>query len=347
MGKPKPYISVVVSGRNDNYGGDFTLRIQNQVSWLGALADQFKLPVEYVLVNYNPITDQPSLRDTLAWPDSDYFSVLQVTVPEDIHRNYVNPEVRKSVPLYEFIAKNAGIRRCSAPFILTTNADILFDPALIEFLAKRCLDPGLLYRTDRLDHRHKEPFAGDVSKYVKDIRGSVFKFFLKGGTYSFEHVTPSFQLLSALHRNLVLPLKRLIRSATDTITKLGLPIEFVKPESLKPCNASGDFLLASCEQYLELRGFPEDTYISTHTDSLMVYKFIFNELKIVELDHPVYHADHERRFKFDTPLGDEDMANMYYRLQREIQEMTEKMEPTLHNDEHWGMAQFDLPVERW
>ena len=347
MGKPKPYISVVVSGRNDNYGGDFTLRIQNQVSWLGALAEQFKLPVEYVLVNYNPIADQPSLRETLTWPDSDYFSVLQVTVPDDVHRKYVNPEVRKSVPLYEFIAKNAGIRRCTAPFILTTNADILFDPALIEFLAKQTLDPSLLYRTDRLDHRHKQPFAGDVSAYLKDIRESVFKFFFKGGTYTTERFRPSPQLFRAAQHTVILPLKTMLRGFSDLVSSVGFPMNYVARESLVPCNASGDFLLAHRDQYHRLNAFPEDTYISTHTDSLMVYRFVHGGLSIRELKAPVYHADHERRFKFDTPLGDKDMEGMYVRLQTEISSIRESGESTLEVNPDWGLREFDLPIERW
>lgn len=347
MTKPSPYISVIVSGRNDNYGGDFTQRIQNQISWLGALSEEYQLPIEYVLVNYNPIDDQPTLRESLDWPTHECFRVLQVTVPADVHMQYEDPEIRKTIPLYEFIAKNAGIRRSIAPYILTTNADILFHPSLIENLSKQRLQKDVLYRTDRLDHRHKVEFKGKVDAYLKELDGSVFKYFFKGGTYEFNTFVPTFKKLKIWHNWLTLPLKRILKFAADLITGLGLKVVFIGPESLVHCNASGDFLLAHRDHYHRLRGFPEDTYISTHTDSLMVFKFLHEGLKIQEFAEPVYHADHERRFKFDTPLGDPDMAKMFARLQREISEMKKNDSPTLHNDENWGLNDQNLPLDKW
>lgn len=347
MTKPSPYISIIVSGRNDNYGGDFTQRIQNQVSWLGVLSEKYHLPIEYVLVNYNPIGDALTLRDTLNWPTHDYFTVLQVTVPTEVHLKFEDSEIRKTIPLYEFIAKNAGIRKSTAPFILTTNADILFHPNLIESLSKQRLQKDILYRTDRLDHRHKDAFKGQIDLYLKGLDGSVFKYFFKGGTYEFNTFVPKFYTLRNWHNWVTLPLKRILKFTADVISSLGLKVVFIGPESLVHCNASGDFLLAHRDHYHRLRGFPEDTYISTHTDSLMVYKFIHEGLKIQEFREPVYHADHERRFKFDTPLGDPDMAKMFARLQREIKEMKENDSPTLHNEEDWGLNNQDLQIDRW
>ncbi|MFT4682228.1 MAG: hypothetical protein ACI9FU_002400 [Granulosicoccus sp.] len=347
MSKLAPYISVVVSGRNDNYGEDFTLRIQNQITWLGMLAEKYELPIEYVLVNYNPIENKASLRETLKWPTNNHFSVLQVTVPSELHETFIDSQVRKTLPLFEFIAKNAGIKRCTAPFILTTNADILFHPKLIEKLAKRTLDKDTLYRTDRIDHHYKSRFEDSLNSYLCEMDKSVFKYFLKGGTYEFSSFRPRLKTLQTWHKWITLPLKRLLKSSADIASITGLRINLISPETLEHCNASGDFLLAHRDQYHSLRGFPEDTYISTHTDSIMVYKFIHGGLKVHEFSEPVYHADHERRFKFDTPLGDPDMAKMYRRLQLEIETMARNKKPTLFNDENWGMNGHELQIDNW
>jgi hypothetical protein len=48
-------------------------------------------------------------------------------------------------------AWNVSIRRGQGDFVLSTSTDIVLSDAMVEFLASRQLDAGLIYRTDRYD----------------------------------------------------------------------------------------------------------------------------------------------------------------------------------------------------
>jgi hypothetical protein len=51
----------------------------------------------------------------------------------------------------EYVAKNVGIRRASAPWILVTNTDVLLGRTVVEALAGGALTPGTVYRAPRYD----------------------------------------------------------------------------------------------------------------------------------------------------------------------------------------------------
>ena len=144
----EPYLSVVATTRNDNHGGDLTRRTQTFIDGLAAQATRHRLPIELVLVEWNPPPDRRSLAEEMRWPKSTpFYRARIVTVPADVHAT-LDPEFR--LPLYQMIGKNVGIRRARAPFILATNIDLLFSDALFhEF--KRGLNPNKLYRADRYD----------------------------------------------------------------------------------------------------------------------------------------------------------------------------------------------------
>ncbi len=75
MTKENPYLSIVVTGRNDDYGGDFNERLQSSVKWWSYYALSLKSSMEYVFVNYNPIADKKDLSEIINWHRNDFFSV--------------------------------------------------------------------------------------------------------------------------------------------------------------------------------------------------------------------------------------------------------------------------------
>ncbi len=153
-----PYLSVVVASRNDDHGGDLTRRMQIFVNALAAQARRHRLPCELVLVEWNPPPERPPLRDALCWPDDEgWCGVRIVTVPPELHRRYAGSE---RLPLFQMIAKNAGIRRAQAPFVLATNVDLLFSEPLFAWLARRPLERGRVYRADRIDVDRDVPLEG-------------------------------------------------------------------------------------------------------------------------------------------------------------------------------------------
>lgn len=157
-GDDAPYLSVVTASRNDDHGGDMTRRMQIFVNALVAQARQHRLRCELVLVEWNPPPERPPLRDALCWPDDEgWCSVRIVTVPPELHRRHAGAE---RLPLFQMIAKNAGIRRARAPFVLATNVDLLFSEPLFAWLARRPLERGRVYRADRIDVDRDVPLEG-------------------------------------------------------------------------------------------------------------------------------------------------------------------------------------------
>jgi hypothetical protein len=163
-----PYVSVVATSRNDDHGGGMLRRMQ---IFVNAWIDQCRrhdLASELVLVEWNPPAERESLSEVLRWPaDPGPCAVRIVTVPEAFHRRYRHSD---SLPLFQMIAKNAGIRRARAPFVLSTNVDILFGDALVSFLAARRLEKGRFYRIDRSDAMGEVPLEADVVEQLEYCR---------------------------------------------------------------------------------------------------------------------------------------------------------------------------------
>ena len=55
------------------------------------------------------------------------------------------------MPIFEYIAKNVGIRRANGEFVLVTNPDVLYNRPLLSLFAKRRLERDRYYRADRYD----------------------------------------------------------------------------------------------------------------------------------------------------------------------------------------------------
>jgi hypothetical protein len=144
-----PYLSIVVTSRNDDHGGDVLHRTQVFLDGLAAQADRHALDVELVLVEWNPPADRPRLADVLRWPEAgEHFEARIVEVPPEVHARLEHAD---RLPLFQMLAKNVGIRRARGRFVLATNIDLLFSDELVAFLAEGGLDPMRLYRTDRYD----------------------------------------------------------------------------------------------------------------------------------------------------------------------------------------------------
>ncbi len=115
-------VSVVVVGRNDNYGGDFSKRLQVTLDWnLSHLPNP-----ELIYVEWNPLSDRPS---DCTWISERYKNSKCFIVPNEIHKVIAHdPEKMK---VMEYFAKNLGIRKASSDWIILTNADVLIGPDMI------------------------------------------------------------------------------------------------------------------------------------------------------------------------------------------------------------------------
>lgn len=196
-------LSIVVSARNDDYGGNFLHRFQASVNALAALAARHSLDAELIVVEWNPPAAAPRLKQALAWPA---FPTRILTVPNEIHWRI---EGSDRMPIFEFVAKNAGIRRSTSDFVLATNADIIFSDELVELLTRK-LDDRAFYRAHRHDVRGLLPVEAPIDEQLAFCRAHVFQATeFKGGKYRFSspkncrrrdwHL-PGPQLQEGLHR---------------------------------------------------------------------------------------------------------------------------------------------------
>ncbi len=156
-GEAEPVLSVVLTTRNDDHGGDALARMRRCFLGILAQAEKFKLRTELIIVEWNPPEDRPRLTTAIDWPQGHpYCCVRVIEVPHALH---MQMKYCKGMNLYQMIGKNVGIRRARGRYIVCTCMDILFSNELFAFLASGQLAPNVLYRVDRLDVKNEVPEA--------------------------------------------------------------------------------------------------------------------------------------------------------------------------------------------
>ena len=104
----EPYLSVVVTTRNDDHGGDPLKRLQALVTSFDAQCRRYRLSAELIVVEWNPPADRPVMRSLLRLPVPAFCAYRFIAVPPDVHQRLQYADV---LPLFQMIAKNVGIRR--------------------------------------------------------------------------------------------------------------------------------------------------------------------------------------------------------------------------------------------
>lgn len=178
---PDPYLSIVVTARNDDHGGNLLGRMQAFVNnWLGQ-ARRFQIASELIIVEWNPPHDRPSLAQALRWPsDRGPCDVRIIEVSPELHRRLAHAD---ALPLYQMIGKNVGIRRARGEFILATNIDVLFSSELAAFLAEQKLDPARMYRIDRHDTASDVPVDAHPQEQLEYCRTHLIRINRREGTF--------------------------------------------------------------------------------------------------------------------------------------------------------------------
>ena len=132
------------------------------------------------MVEWNPPPDRPPLAEALRWPeDTGPCEIRIITVPREIHANFDHAD---TLPLFQMIAKNVGIRRARGDFVLATNIDILFSNESIRYLKER-LRAGRLYRANRYDIPAELPETERFEETLDFCRRTAFRVHANGFTY--------------------------------------------------------------------------------------------------------------------------------------------------------------------
>jgi hypothetical protein len=160
----EPYLSVVVTTRNDDHGGDPLVRLQAFVNSLDEQCRRTGLDAEIIIVEWNPPAGRPRLHTLLKIPQPCVCTYRFIEVPAELHETFQYADV---LPLFQMIAKNVGIRRARGRFVLATNIDIIFSNEMIEYIASGQLRPGVMYRVDRHDIQAAIPVDGPLEPRLK------------------------------------------------------------------------------------------------------------------------------------------------------------------------------------
>src|SRR5580700_6922325 len=180
-GQQQPYLSVVVTARNDDHGGNLLGRMQAFVNGWMEQCRRHRLPSELIIVEWNPLPERPPLADVLAWPDGGGFCEVRIIeVPPEIHQGFRNWQ---AMPLYQMIGKNVGIRRARGEFVLATNIDILFSDELMKFFAERRLEPGKMYRVNRWDVMADVPVNAGIEEQLAYCQSHLIRLNAREGTF--------------------------------------------------------------------------------------------------------------------------------------------------------------------
>ena len=264
--KTAPYISVVITGRNDDYGADFPLRLNTFIRSLDYQVAKWPGVFELIVVEWNPLKDHEGI-DAIIEPTKN-LAVRVITAPAKLHDTF-----ESSQSFLEFHGKNVGVRRARGEFVLVTNPDILFTQSLIDNIASRRLRNDTFYRTDRFDFR---------GEGIEDIATEDLVDFALSRTFVMHGVVDN-QSISCEIANAPVDPAKLPKSRVDG--------------TFPHTNACGDFLLASRENFYTVRGFYETVEHKWHVDSISLMRFWYAKIKQQVFVAPdcVFHFDHRRK----------------------------------------------------
>ena len=363
-------LSIVVTSRNDNHGGNLLHRMQLFVNGLMEQCRRHQLNAELVLVEWNPPPDRPRLSEALSWPKEEGpCSVRVIEVSPEIHSQFKHSE---RLPLFQMIAKNVGIRRARGRFILATNIDILFSDEMMRFLVRGKLDPNRLYRVDRYDVPSNVPGELSIEQQLEFCRNNVIRINDRNETHP-----PLPQVGWSLKQWRLWPVTNTTRRAVYSVIRGPKAVKYAAvtqlktvqnrlfPDTLFPylmfqipvdlhTNACGDFTMLSSERWAAVRAYPELEMYSMHIDSLLCYMAHHSGVRelVLPTSHRVYHIEHGMGSGY-TPDGAQalysrlDSAGIAWLESETLSSLATKMRrqgrPMIVNDENWGLKKHKLP----
>lgn len=350
----KAYISIIFANRNDNYGGDQAERFQYFIDYYAEIVKKHPDLFEFVICDWNPPKNCPSLLNAYEWKRLG--RVRAFSVSEEIHERYAKGCKR---PFFDYIARNACILRGKADWMLVLNQDIFLAPELIDYLAKKQLNPRYFYRADRVDFDFEKIKGQPIHCLVDEARKNVTKRHIRPVPFtSSDAMSPTIDanslkiVRSAIFKKDIYDAKnKLIDSKgyqalhnKNTLRK----IFFKKVKHtyyLKfgmHTNAAGDFILATKDAFHQICGFPETADFYMHTDSLAIAQlFAAGFSQAIFREAEVFHADHARTGhsiveKWQFKDHERWMSNVCYGA-RSYQ----------FNGQNWGLRDFDLEIQEF
>ncbi len=335
--KSTPYLSVVVTSRNDNHGGDMLKRMTIFVNCLIHQCNKYKVFCELVMVDWNSPDPTCLLDQVLPKPkETDYLKIKYVVVPPVIH-DRLNYSTK--LGLYQMIAKNVGIRRASAEFVLCTNVDLLFSDEIFEYLAAKKMQSGKFYRAVRCDIPNSIDETLTVTEQLKFCRNNILKTLGKDRRFPIIKNDDSFLFKHKILNPLLYPaswLKRVLARKMTPIHRLDF-------------DACGDFTLMSKSDWLKISGYVELEMYSIHIDSMGLFSAAAMGIEQVLLPKKAcaFHIAHTGGWEFASPIEklhfySEKPSLEWWAVWQAGKEIFLNRKNFDINDENWGLVKEEL-----
>lgn len=257
-------------------------------------ANRCQLPCELVLVEWNPPAGTEPLANMLPKPTKqDFLTIRYIVVPPEVHAQFNDAA---KLPLYQMVAKNVGIRRAKADWILCTNVDLLFSDPLFDWLTKEAFDQHAFYRAHRCDIPREVDYAKPIPSLINWAEQNILR---RAGKF------PGLPLLNDVEFYPIWLRKQ------NAILKI---LHWIKDKTMKPADklifradlwACGDFTMMHKDKWLKMEGYLEFHTYSLHIDSLGIFSALAIGLKQVTLpmEYCTYHIFHENGWEsFETPV---------------------------------------------
>lgn len=361
----EPDLSVVVTSRNDDHGGNLIGRTNCFLRALDKNAQSSGLKVEVVFVEWNPPAHTAPVQSVLEWPPaSAHFQARVLTVPNSVHAGIPHGQ---ALPLFQMIAKNVGVRRAAAQAVLATNIDIIWSAALTSHLATRPWTPGRLIRADRADVPSSIAEETDLEVIHKVAADQAFRLHGKNGvefkgedagrwhTHRRRHVSRIAQWMRHIllqdRMSEILPHEpRLVRLLQGLRAR-----NFAKRAPTLHTNACGDFTLMTKSDWYRLRGYGEWAAYSWNIDSLLLAHAHYSGIRefILPADAIVYHIEHG----FGSGWSPEAEIELFDRMRKRSVPVIDDLAATrlmmsmadgqfAPNTEAWGLRDADIAESR-
>lgn len=282
MNNSSPYLSIVVTSRNDDHGGHLLDRMQMFIRHLVHSAEKYQVSCELLIVEWNPPSGNPGLYEVLEVKNN-HVPVRFIEVPGTLHDRYY---ASSTLELHQMIAKNAGIRRAKGQYVLCTNIDNVFSAALWAEIGRRSFQQHHYYRANRCD-----VVLPDIVSGVLPDESSLKLYVVK--RWGMHPAWPGLKIHSQgffMYRNgffsflypfLLLIKKMLLGRKRYSIARLDK-------------EACGDFTLMSRDDWFKIGGYPELPVYPQHQDSLALMAASAVGIKQVILDEDccTFHIEH-------------------------------------------------------
>ena len=295
-----PYLSIIISGRNDDYGGSKYFRKKHEtfIKYYTKYLDKNSNFLEIVVVDYNQVTSKKPYIDQFEW--NEFKLVKNVVIPHSKHKVLTN---NSDYPFYGNIAFNEGLRVASGKFVLCVSIDVFLSLPMMQYLLSKSLEEDYFYRTDLYYFTQKyfrlmifqrmwnRISIKQIARRHSSSKDTELDVKLKSWYQKFVKVPNSFVNQNEKNN------KDFFQTINwPSFPSLGPQVNAWLEESGLHTNASGDFILAARSKWLEISGFSEDLAWNLHVDSMALGEFCRLGMKQVLFTKTLiaYQALHER-----------------------------------------------------